>query len=168
MTTTTLQGAIHVERSIIVNRPREEVYRFWRDFSNLPRFMQHLQAVDVRDDKHSHWVTKAPAGSTAEWDAEIINEVPEETIAWQSAGETNVPNSGSVRFVPAENGGATVVKVTLNYDPPAGKLGDLIARLFGESPDQQVRDDLRRFKALMETGEIPTIEDQPRGDCKSP
>ena len=165
MTTHTLQGALHVERSIIINRSPEELYRFWRDFSHLPECLQHLQRVDVRDDRHSHWVTKAPGGTTVEWDAEIINEVENELIAWQSVGDTHVPNAGSVRFMPAEQG-ATEVRVTLNYDPPGGKIGEIIAKVFGESPDQQVRDDLRRFKQLMETGELATIEGQPRGTCK--
>lgn len=167
MTSTTLQGAIHVERSIIINRPADELYRFWRDFSNLPKILHHLQDVVIIDDRRSRWMTRAPAGSTVEWEAEIINEVENELIAWQSSGDTSVPNAGSVRFVPADQGRATEVKVTLNYDPPAGKFGDAIAKLFGESPDQQVRDDLRKFKQLMEAGEIATIEGQPRGRCKS-
>jgi len=166
MTTTTLQGTVHVEHTVVVNRPADELYRFWRDFTNLPRFLQHLQDVTIIDEKRSHWVTKAPAGTTVEWDAEIINEVENELIAWQSIGDTNVPNAGSVRFVPADGGEGTEVKVALNYDPPAGKLGDVIAKLFGESPDQQVRDDLRKFKQLMEAGEIATTEGQPRGTCK--
>ncbi|GMU19984.1 MAG: hypothetical protein AMXMBFR13_00850 [Phycisphaerae bacterium] len=166
MTTTTLHGTIHVERSMIINRPPDEVYRFWRDFTNLPRFMQHLQSVEVQDGRRSHWITKAPAGTTVEWDAEVIHEIEDDTIAWQSVGETNVPNAGSVRFLPADGGQATEVKITLNYDPPAGKFGDIIAKLFGEAPDQQVRDDLRRLKQLLEAGETATIEGQPRGRCK--
>ena len=166
MTTTTLEGTIHVERTMFVNRPADELFRFWRDFTNLPKFTQHLQEVKIHNDGRSHWVTRAPAGTTVEWDAEIIHEVENELIAWQSVGETNVPNSGSVRFIPVEGGAATEVKVTLNYDPPGGKAGAAIARLFGESPDQQTRDDLRRFKQLMETGEIATIEGQPRGACR--
>jgi uncharacterized membrane protein len=165
-TATTLQGTLHVERNMIIDRPTGEVYRFWRDFGNLPKFMRYLQAIEVHDDRHSHWVTEGLTGTTAEWDTEIINEVPDELIAWQSSGDTHVPNSGSVRFIPVEGGESTEVKLTLNFDPPAGKVGELIAKLFGESPNQQVRDGLRRCKRLMETGEIATTEGQPRGNCK--
>lgn len=166
MTTTTLQGTVHVERTVVINRSPDEVYRFWRDFGNLPRFMQHLQSVETLDGRRSHWVTRAPVGTTVEWDAEVINDVPNEIIAWQSIGDTSVPNAGSVRFVALDGGQCTELKVTLNYDPPAGKFGDALAKLFGESPDQQVRDDLRRLKQLLEAGEIATIEGQPRGSCK--
>jgi len=163
MTSTTLQGTIHVEQNITVHRPAEELYRFWRDFRNLPRILRHLQEVTVLDDRCSHWVTKALAGFTVDWDAEMINEVENELIAWQSIGQTSVPNAGSVRFIPAGDGESTEVKVTLNYDPPAGKIGDAIARLFGESPDQQVRDDLRTFKQLMEGGDVVSSEDETGG-----
>ncbi len=156
---------IHVERSITVQKPREEVYRFWRQFSNLPQFMSHLEAVHVIDDKRSHWVAKGPAGTKVEWDAEIINETENELIAWRSLGGAEVDNAGSVRFLDAPGDRGTEVKVVIDYIPPAGKVGSMIARLFREEPDVQVRDDLRNFKRIMEVGELPTISGQPRGTC---
>jgi uncharacterized membrane protein len=155
--------AIKVERTVTVGRPADELYRFWRSFENLPRVMDHLESVTVLDDRRSHWKAKAPAGTTVEWDAEIHNEVPNELIAWRSVNEASVPNAGSVHFRPAPGGRGTEVKVVLEYQPPAGKVGALVARLFGEEPDVQVREDLRRFKMMMETGEAATTEGQPRG-----
>ncbi|HMC23238.1 MAG TPA: SRPBCC family protein [Thermoanaerobaculia bacterium] len=138
---------IGVEESVTVNAPPEVLYRFWRNFENLPRFMSHLQSVKVLDDKRSHWVAKGPIGSDAEWDAEIINEIPNELIGWRSVDGSRVNNAGSVHFIPSRGG--TEVKVILRYDPPAGKLGAAIARLFGEDPARQVAEDLRQFKRLM-------------------
>ncbi len=151
----------HVDEAVTINRPIAEVYRFWRNFENLPRFMQHLQSVSMRDGGISHWVAKGPAGSTVEWDARIINEVDNQVIGWQSLDGSMVSTAGSVNFDEAEHG--TTVRVHLQYNPPAGKLGSTIAWLFGEEPSLQVREDLRRFKALLEAGEIPTIEGQPSG-----
>ncbi|TMC89174.1 MAG: SRPBCC family protein, partial [Chloroflexi bacterium] len=141
-------------------------YRFWRNFENLPRFMEHLKSVTVIDNKHSHWVARAPAGTSVEWDAEIINERENELIAWRSVGDATIGNAGSVHFTPAPGGRGTEVKVVLEYDPPAGRAGVIMARLFGEEPDQQVREDLRHFKEIMEAGEIPTTEGQPSGRSK--
>ncbi|HET7458393.1 MAG TPA: SRPBCC family protein [Gemmatimonadaceae bacterium] len=155
--------AIKVERTVTVGRPADELYRFWRSFENLPRVMDHLESVTVIDDRRSHWKAKAPAGTSVEWDAEIHNEVPNELIAWRSVDEATVPNAGSVHFREAPGGRGTEVKVVLEYQPPAGRIGALIAKLFGEEPDVQVREDLRRFKAMMETGEAATTEGQPRG-----
>ena len=146
--------AIKVEHSVTVNRPAAELYRFWRDFENLPRIMDHLESVTVLDDKRSHWKAKAPAGQSVEWDAEVHNEIPDQLIAWRSVHEATVPNAGSVHFTPAPGGRGTEVRVVLEYQPPAGKLGALVAKLFGEEPDVQVREYLRRFKQTMETGEI--------------
>jgi len=155
--------SIKVERTVTVGRPADELYRFWRSFENLPRVMEHLESVTVLDDRRSHWKAKAPAGTSVEWDAEIHNEVANELIAWRSVHEASVPNAGSVHFRPAPGGRGTEVKVVLEYQPPAGKLGALVAKLFGEEPDVQVREDLRRFKMMMETGEAATTEGQPRG-----
>jgi len=160
------QRGIHVETSVTINRPAEELFRFWRDFKNLPRFMNHLQAVEVTDEKRSRWVAKAPAGFSVSWDAEIINEEPNSLISWRSVGGAEVDNAGSVRFVAAPDGRGTEVKVVIDYIPPAGQLGRIVAMLFGEEPSIQVKDDLRRFKQLMETGEIPTTQGQPRGTCR--
>jgi uncharacterized membrane protein len=158
---------IKVEKSVTVNRPPEEVYRFWRDFQNLPRFMNHLESVTDLGNDRSHWVAKAPAGKTVEWDAEVYNEKENELIAWRSLEGADVDNAGSVRFEPAPEGRGTVVRVTLKYDPPAGKLGSLVAKLWGEEPSQQIEEDLRRFKQVMETGEISTTEGQPSGRSAS-
>lgn len=154
---------IRVEKSITIQKSPEELFSFWRDFENLPRIMDHLEEVKVTGDKTSHWKAKAPLGRTVEWDAEIINEIRNELIAWKSKEDADVPNTGSVTFKPAVGDG-TVVKVNLTYTPPAGLLGATIAKLFGEEPGVQVDEDLRRFKSLMETGEIPTIEGQPQSN----
>jgi uncharacterized membrane protein len=152
-----------VEKSVTINKSPEELYRFWRKFENLPRFMNHLEAVHDMGGNRSHWVAKAPANSTVEWEAEIYNEKENELIAWRSLEGAQVDNAGSVRFEPDQAGRGTTVRVTLKYDPPGGTIGKLIAKLFGEAPDQQVEEDLRRFKQLMETGETPTTEGQPSG-----
>jgi uncharacterized membrane protein len=144
---------VKVERAITIDRPAHELYAFWRDFENLPRFMEHLESVTVIDATRSHWIARAPVGQRVEWDAEIHNEVPDELIAWRSLPGSEIANAGSVHFTPA--GGGTEVRVVLSYEPPAGRLGDAVARLFGEAPAQQVQDDLRRFKQVMEAGEVP-------------
>ncbi|MBV9209514.1 MAG: SRPBCC family protein [Acidobacteria bacterium] len=156
-----------VEKSVTINKTPEELYRFWRNFENLPRFMNHLEAVHVTDVNRSHWVAKAPAGTTVAWDAEVYNEKENELIAWRSLEGADVDNAGSVRFESDPNGRGTVVRVTLKYDPPGGTIGKLVAKLFGEAPDQQVEEDLRRFKQLMEAGETPTTEGQPSGRSAS-
>jgi uncharacterized membrane protein len=156
----------HVEQSFTVNKPAAQLFNFWRSFDNLPKFMQHLEKVEVLDDKRSRWTAKGPAGSTVTWDAEIINEEPDRLIAWRSLAGADVDNAGSVRFIDAGNRG-TEVRVVIDYIPPAGKVGSWIAWLFGEEPTIQIKDDLRRFKQLMETGEIATTEGQPRGTCTS-
>jgi uncharacterized membrane protein len=147
------EHGIHVEVASTIEKPKAELFAYWRDFSNLPRFMRHLNRVDVLDNKRSHWVAKAPAGSEVEWDAEIINEEPNALIAWRSLGGADVDNAGSVRFLDAAGGHGTEVRVVLDYIPPAGAVGKWVAKLFGEAPDQQIKEDLHRFKQLMETGE---------------
>jgi uncharacterized membrane protein len=139
---------IAVEEEREIARPRDEVYRFWRNFENLPRFMNHLQSVDVLDDRRSHWVVKGPAGRMVEWDAEIINDVENELIAWRSIGG-DVQNAGSVHFK-AAGPNATMVRVKLQYNPPAGVVGALFAKLFGEEPSQQIREDLGRLQSALE------------------
>jgi uncharacterized membrane protein len=141
---------IKVEKSVTVDRPPEELYRFWRNLENLPRFMNHLESVIELDDRRSHWVAKAPAGAKVEWDAEIYNEKQNELIAWRSVENSDVNHAGSVRFEQAPNGRGTEVKVVINYQAPAGKLGTALAKLFGEEPEIQLEDDLPRFKRLME------------------
>ena len=161
------QEGTGVVRAVTINLPREEVYAFWRDFENLPRFMKHLESVTVLDSRRSHWVAKAPAGTKVEWDAEIITDEPNSVIAWRSIGDADVDNAGSVQFADAPGHRGTEVHVQLTYDAPAGALGRIIAKMFGEEPEQQVREDLRRFKALIETGVIPTIVGQPTGEGRT-
>jgi uncharacterized membrane protein len=145
---------VKVEESVTINRPVLEVFRFWRNFENLPRFMDHLESVTVIDDTHSHWVAKGPAGSRVEWDALIHNEVADELIAWRSLPGSEVNNAGSVHFTPTPDGNSTDVRVVLSYEPPAGKLGAAVAKLLGEEPSQQVAEDLRRFKQVMDLGDV--------------
>jgi uncharacterized membrane protein len=154
---------IKVEKSVTVNKSPEELYRFWRNFENLPRFMDHLESVRVEGEGRSHWVAKAPAGTTVEWDAEVYNEKENELIAWRSLEGADVDNAGSVRFEAGPEGRSTIVRVSLKYDPPGGLIGSTFAKLFGEEPSQQIEEDLRRFKQVMEAGEIPTTEGQSSG-----
>jgi uncharacterized membrane protein len=158
---------IKVEKSVAINKSPEELYSFWRNFENLPRFMNHLESVKRTGEGRSHWVAKAPAGKTVEWDAEIYNEKENELIAWRSLEGADVDNAGSVRFEPATDGRGTIVKVTLKYDPPGGVLGSFVAKLFGEEPSQQIEEDLQRFKQVMETGTTPTTEGQSSGRSAS-
>lgn len=155
---------IHVEESITIDKPAEELFRFWRNLENLPQIMDHLKEVKVTGDKTSHWVAKAPLGFSVEWDAQIMNEEPNRLIAWQSVGSPMVDNTGSVRFIESERG--TEVRVVLDYLPPAGQIAAMIAKLFGEEPSQQVHSDLKRFKQMMETGEVASnAGGEPRGRC---
>ena len=150
------RGDVLVGRSVTIDRPREGLYSFWRDFNNLPRFMHNVHSVSVRDQTHSHWVIEAPAGKTVEWDSEITQDEPGRLIAWRSMDGASVRNAGQVEFLDSPDNRGTVVRVTLTYDPPAGGVGKLIAKLFQKEPKVQARQDLRRFKQLMETGEIAT------------
>ena len=152
---------IHVEESATISRPLPELYRFWRNFENLPQFMEHLEAVAAREEGISHWVAKGPAGMQVEWDARIINEVENKVIGWQSLAGSTIATAGSVNFDEDPHG--TRVTVHLQYNPPGGKLGAAVAKMFGEEPNQTIREDLRRLKQLMEAGEIPTTEGQPSG-----
>jgi uncharacterized membrane protein len=154
---------IRVEKSVTINVAPERLYNFWRNFENLPRFMCNLESVTVRDANRSHWVATGPAGTRAEWEAEIINEVPNELIGWRSVEGSKIDNAGSVHFKPATGGRGTEVKVVLRYDPPGGAFGAAVSKLFGEDPDIQVQEDLRRLKMLVETGELATIAEQPTG-----
>ena len=145
---------VRVDEEMPIHKPPEELYRFWRNLENLPRFMEHLQSVKVIDDRLSHWTARGPAGFSVEWDAEIVNDIENELIGWRSLSGSQVDNGGSVRFERMPNGEGTLLKVSLQYNPPAGFVGARIARLFGEAPERTVADDLRRFKELMETGTI--------------
>lgn len=156
------QGIV-VRRSVTIDKPADELFAFWRKFDNLPKFMYHLERVDVLDGKRSHWVAKAPLGQTVEWNASIINEKPGELIAWQTDPGADVDSAGAVTFKSGPAGRGTEVHISLSYMPPAGKVGSLVAKLFGEEPSQQIESDLRRFKMLMESGEIATTEGQSAG-----
>ncbi|WP_380879806.1 hypothetical protein ACFB49_06120 [Sphingomonas sp. DBB INV C78] len=150
------KGAQVIGRSVTINRPRIELFNYWRDFTNLPTFMDNVERIDVLDAERSHWLVKAPAGKTVEWDALITEEVDGELIAWTSADGADVPNSGRIEFSEAQGGRGTIVTATILYDPPAGVVGKIVAKLFQREPAIQARRDLRRFKQLMETGEIAT------------
>ena len=144
---------IWIRKAITIDRPRDEVYRFWRNFENLPRFMQHLERVRVIDARRSRWVARAPAGASVEWTAELIEDQPNDLIVWRSVDDAAVPNTGSVQFTPASHGG-TAVLVELRYQPPGGRLAALVAKLFGDEPGIQVGSDLRRLKQVLELGEV--------------
>ncbi|MFC4018725.1 SRPBCC family protein [Micromonospora sp. GCM10011542] len=154
---------IRISIGVTVNRSPAEAYRFWRDVENLPRFMSHLESVRADDLRRSHWIARGPAGRRIEWQAEILDDQPNRSIAWRSVPGARVPNAGRVRFDPAPGDRGTEVRVQLGYAPPAGKLGRAVAKLFGEEPEQQVRDDLRRFKQVLETGEVVRSEGSPNG-----
>lgn len=141
---------VRVESEIVIDRPREELYRIWRNLQNLPIFMQHLISVHEVDDRRSLWVARAPAGTVIKWDAEIVSDVENELIAWQSLEGSGVDNAGSVRFEEAEGG--TRIKVVLRYDPPGDIAGVWIAKLFHNDPQVQIDNDLKHFKAIMEIG----------------
>lgn len=149
-------------QTIALNKTPEECYQFWRNFENLPRFMNHVESVKAMGDGRYHWIVKAPAGTTVEWDAELTQDSPGR-IAWQSLPGADIVNSGAVEFQKATAGHGTVVRAIIHYSPPGGKLGSTIAKLFGEAPSIQAKMDLRRFKAVLETGEVPTIEGQSSG-----
>ncbi len=154
---------VHVQRSVTIMKPVAEVFAYWRNFENLPRIMTHLESVRPLEGRYSHWIARGPANTHVEWDAEIIEESENEFIVWRSCAGADIENRGSVQFSSVLNGEATELSVALEYVPPAGKIGSLFAKVFGEEPEQQIREDLRHFKALMEAGEVPTIEGQPSG-----
>ena len=156
---TALSGdrGVHVRESIHLDVPPSKVYSFWRRLGNLPQFMTHLNEVTETPGGRSHWVAAGPAGLPIEWDAEIINEVENKLIAWRSLPESDVVSAGSVNFEAAGGGRSTQLSVHLQYEPPAGKAGALIASLFGREPSQTIREDLRGLKRLLEAGESPRV-----------
>jgi uncharacterized membrane protein len=156
-----------IGRTVTINRPREEVYAFWRDFSNLPRIMDNVQRIEVVDDRRSRWVVKAPAGKTVEWDSVVTGDEPGRLIAWQSVEGADVKSSGRIEFLDAAPGRGTMVRATFSYDPPAGGLGEWIAKIFQREPNVQARRDLRRLKQFLETGEV-TSSAGPSGRDEDP
>ncbi|MBD1844614.1 SRPBCC family protein [Cyanobacteria bacterium FACHB-63] len=158
-----LNKAMKVEKTVTINKSAEELYSYWRNFGNLPTFMKHVKSITVSEGgKRSHWVANAPLGQEVEWDAELIKDEPNHLIAWASIEGADVDNSGFVRFTPAPGDRGTEVKVVMEYEIAGGRLTAALAKLFGEEPEQQIGDELRRFKQLMEAGEIATTEGQPR------
>ncbi len=158
---------IHVQRALLINKSPEELYRFWRDFENLPRVLKHLDSVRVYDERRSHWAARAPRvlGGTVEWDAEVTHDEPNARIAWRSLPGGDVRTVGEIRFTRARGDRGTEVRAFMDYLPPAGRLGRWLAALFGHSPQRMFEDDLRNFKVVMECGEAPTIVGQPHGTC---
>jgi len=150
--TVNARKSIKVERTIMIEKPSREIYDFWRNFSNLPKVLDHLESVTDLGGGRSHWVAKGPAGTRIEWDSEIVNDIPGELIAWKTVGEPDVAHAGSVHFTPSGSG--TEVRFVMDYEPPAGRLVAVAARVIGESPDQKIREDLRRLKTLFETREV--------------
>lgn len=147
-------GGLAYVNTITINRSPEEVYQFWRNFENLPQFMSYLESVRVIDERRSHWVTKGPAGTSVEWDAEITEDRPNQLISWRSLEGADVDSYGSVRFDPAPGKRGTEVRVEIEYNPPAGALGAGIAKIFGAAPEQQIKGDLSRLKQVLEVGEV--------------
>jgi uncharacterized membrane protein len=154
---------VHIETSISINRSPAELYAYWRDFSRLPSFMTNLKSVTDLGNGKSRWVAKGIDGTDVEWEAEIYNERENELISWRSLKDADVVNAGTVRFEQGPKGHGTFVRVTLNYNPPAGPLGKTILQIFGAEPRQLIREDLSRFKQLIETGEIATVTGQTSG-----
>jgi len=152
-TGTTPEGRIRIAQSIIVGRQPEDVYSFWRNFENLPRFMNHLESVNETSDRQTHWKSRAPAGGSVEWDAEITADEPNRRISWRTLPGSTVENSGTVWFERATGDRGTMIRVELEYRPPFGKIGSVAASLFRENPKQQIYDDLRVMKQVLEVGE---------------
>jgi uncharacterized membrane protein len=151
-----------VGRAVTINRPREELYAFWRDFSNLAPLMDNIERIETRDDKRSHWVVKGPAGKDVEWDAIVTEDEPGRRIAWRADDDADIKNSGWIEFRDGPTGRGTEVHALIEYDAPGGMLGRLVAKALQREPNTQARRELRRFKQLMETGEI-TNSEGPRG-----
>jgi len=156
-------GPMELTATTTIRKSAAEVYAFWRDLENLPTFMAHLEKGRATGDRTSHWVADAPFGKNVEWDAEITDDVPVEKIGWRSTGNADVPNAGTVWFVPAPDGMSTEVHVDLTYDIPGGAVGKAVAKYYGEEPHQQLDDDLRRLKQVLETGEVVRSDGAPWG-----
>ncbi|HEV7681427.1 MAG TPA: SRPBCC family protein [Pyrinomonadaceae bacterium] len=163
----TIAREIHIETAIAIDKSPEELFSFWRDLKNLPLFMKNLESVTVLDEWKSHWVAKGIGAARVEWDAEIYNEKANELISWRSLENADVVNAGTVRFLKGPTGHGTYVSVTVNYNPPAGKLGATIAQLLGGEPRQLIKEDLRRLKQMIEAGEIATIDGQTSGRAET-
>lgn len=158
-----LTQRVKVQRTVTVNATPAKLYAFWRKLDNLPRFMDHLISVEQTGENRSHWVAKAPGNFQVAWDAQITEDTPDHKIAWKSLPGSDVVNEGSVTFTAAPGDRGTEVRVVLRYEALGGKVGQLFARLLGQEPTGQIADDLRRFKQVMEAGEIARVDGQPQG-----
>ncbi len=158
------ETSVHILENLTIRRPRREIYESWRDFEKLPRFMRHIESVDKIDETHSHWRATLPKGiGTIEWESQVTEDRPDERIAWRSLPDADIRNAGEVTFRDAPGKRGTELNVHIQYRPPAGRIGQFAAGLANPAFSKMVREDIRRFKALMETGEIPTTEGQPAG-----
>jgi uncharacterized membrane protein len=154
---------IEIVESLSINASPEEIYSYWKNFENLPSFMRHLESVTVVDENMSHWIAKAPLGTSVEWDAHLVVDEPNRRLGWETSDDSSIQHEGLVSFEETANGKGTIVRVEMSYEPPAGHVGATLARLLGEEPRVQIHEDLRRLKQLIETGEIPTTLGQPSG-----
>jgi uncharacterized membrane protein len=158
--------SIKIERSITIDKPRDAVYEIWRDFAGLASYFPDLESVTTLGNGRSHWVAIAPGGKRVEWDSELVNVIPGELIAWKTVGDSDISHAGSVHFKDAPGGRGTEMRVEVDYEPPGGRLGALLTKfagVFHQSPDAKIREDLRRFKMQLETGEVATTEGQVSG-----
>ena len=162
---TNRDGGVQVRESVTIDKPASELYSYWRDLSNLPDIMRHLETVEETSETRSHWVAQGPLNTSFEWNAEIIQDNENSSLAWKSVENSQIPNEGSVQFKDAPGGRGTEVHVSLTYHPPLGQVGAALAKLFGEEPSQQVGEDLKRFKQRLETGEVATTEGRPQGNA---
>ncbi|HEX2166065.1 MAG TPA: SRPBCC family protein [Longimicrobiales bacterium] len=157
------ETAMPVRRAVTVMRPRSECYQAWRDLASLPSFMDYLESVEVMDQTRSRWRAKGPAGKSIEWVSVIVSDVPDRSIAWESVDPADVPNRGRVDFIDAPGDRGTEVHVSLEWDPPGGAVARVVGMMFGRDPQHEVNNALRRFRQIMETGTVPTVEGQPTG-----
>lgn len=162
-----LSHFVRAEQAVTINRPAAELYAQWRDVENLPTLLRHVRSVRKLDDHWTRWFVSTSGGRVYEWDSRLIEDRPDALLAWASRPDASVPNAGEVRFEPATGERGTVVRVSLRYRPPGGAVGALVAKISGRSVKAELREDLRRFKQMMEAGEIATTTDQPRGRCAS-
>jgi uncharacterized membrane protein len=158
-------SGVRLRHAITINRPAADLYQKWRDFQNLPQWMSHLKSVEPKGENRTHWIAAGPLGTSVGWDAEVTEDQPGEAISWRSLPGSQVDTSGSVSFVAAPGNRGTEVRIEMTYNPPLGQVGAVVASLFGRSAEQEITEDLRRFKRIMETGEVPSTEGQPRGVC---
>jgi uncharacterized membrane protein len=161
------EHGIHIVQAFLINRPAEELYRFWRNFENLPQFLTHIDRIEVQGDRRSHWVARLSrlAGGNIEWDAEITRDEPNTLIAWRSLPGSDIDTTGEVRFAKAMGDRGTEMHVVMNFVPPASAVAGMFPSLFNKATRRMMRTDLGRFKALMEVGEILTLDGQPHGTC---